>query len=550
MTSKSLTFYDREDRPWPSQRLTSSAIVGHTTTRTSRIWLRAWAPGSYCLIVSLKEIDTSGQPSLRRKQKQPVGATITAVDGTRARVEGRVFVASDVSHATDLTAVFDVDALEPGTRYHYAVFFTGRRQERWEAGRDEPLSFLTEEARPERVVFGLFSCHMPFNGRNVLKMHMWESFREMLELHGANFVIGGGDQVYADGDKKIDIWRWLRKVKSDVSKLPMTEQVAVMVSWYRDIYRGYWGDLEMRRVFRRWPQYMIWDDHEIMDGWGSYTEKELSDTLDSMWEWENVGKNVALARNMFAAAKQAYGEYQHSHNPPTDREQWDYTFTWGRCAFFVLDMRGHRDYGRPTDDKILGAAQFRRLEAWLKGAEATEASVVFIVSPVPTVHLKDFVMNYLDLTLLGLADDLRDEWEHPSNRAEFFRLLNAVFDFSQRHGKKVVFLSGDVHISAAFRLTSQATPAARVYQLTSSGITYCKSPGRALKLAAKKHGVICKRDNNHNAPDIHFERLDLFADNNFGLVSVDETHATVAWDLYGSSDDEKEIIRRKRIFLD
>jgi hypothetical protein len=39
----------------------------------------------------------------------------------------------------------------------------------------------------------------------------------------------------------------------------------------------------------------------------------------------------------------------------------------------------------------------------------------------------------MDLPLLGLADDLRDEWAHRSNWEERNDLLSAVFDYSQQH---------------------------------------------------------------------------------------------------------------------
>lgn len=185
---------------------------------------------------------------------------------------------------------------------------------------------------------------------------------------------------------------------------------------------------------------MIWDDHEIMDGWGSYTKPELANQLDTIWEWETTEQNVKLAHQMFEAAKVTYEEYEHCHNPPTDPGVYDYHFTWGRCAFYVLDMRGQRDYNRVSNDRILGKDQMERLQEWLKSDEATSASALFIVSPVPLVHIENFIVNYLDLPLLGLADDLRDEWAHRSNWEERNELLSAVFDYSQDRKKRVVFL--------------------------------------------------------------------------------------------------------------
>ncbi|MEM7307299.1 MAG: alkaline phosphatase D family protein [Planctomycetota bacterium] len=547
-----LKFYDKEDRPWPSNRLTSSAIVGHTSAKAARIWFRAWTPGDYCLVLSREPIEVDRQPAV----EEDLSAAFTrASNGRKRRLGERVEVLRDVGYGTDITGVFDVRDLEPGTRYHYAVFALDEdRSERWEIGRDHAHSFRTAAPDAESVRFGLFSCHMPFKGRDVRNMHMWQSFRQVLEIYDADFVVAGGDQVYTDGDDGMNIWRWLRKKKSEVARLSKADQIDVMLSWYRDIYRGYWGDLELRRVFRGWPTYMIWDDHEIMDGWGSYTRTELSNTLDSLWEWENKKKNVALAYNMFEAAKQAYFEYQHSHNPKTPAGQWDYSFRWNQCAFFVMDMRGQRSYRR-KQYRILGQTQFRRLAAWLKSPKVRAAKVLFLVSPVPVIHLKDFVTNHLDLTLLGLADDLRDEWEHESNLKERDQLLDLVFKLSEQEGKRIVFLSGDVHISAAFKLTRESTPGAEVYQLTSSGITYCKAPGKALALAAKKNGelkLFKPKRGQRKGPRTFFRRLDLFVENNFGLVTVGgaEDPGRVAWDLYGASDDENEIVRRRRVVLD
>lgn len=542
-----LKFYDKEDRPWPGARLTSGAIVGHTTSTSARIWVRAWEPGTYCLIVAEREIDKAADP-------KPAGTRavdlVSRSNGASKRLACRLHAAK-IGYDTDLTHVFDVTGLAGGTRYHYAVFRKdGSRAEPWEVGRDEAHTFRTPPAAPERVTFGLYSCHMPFKGRSVHNMHMWESFHEALELAGAGFVIGGGDQAYSDGDPKVSIWEFLRSRKKELIKLPKADRIEVMHSWYRDIYRGYWGDVALRRVFRSFPQYMIWDDHEIMDGWGSYTPDELSNHLDTLWEWENKGRNLTLARSMGEAAKRAYFEYQHAHNPGTPAGQWDYTFDWSLgLRFFVLDMRGTRDYNRAAN-RILGLKQLGRLEAWLRVLERDrEAEVAFIVSPVPVIHLSEFIANVADLPLLGLADDLRDEWEHESNQKERDRVLDRVFEYSAKARKRVVFLSGDVHVAAAFRMTRGSHPDARVYQLTSSGITFAAAPGRALQLVVREAGTL---DHSAGGKPTSFRRLHVFPDNNFGLIHAERRAGggvDLAWDLYGSTGEPDEIVKLRRVDL-
>ncbi|MDH3440877.1 MAG: alkaline phosphatase family protein [Gammaproteobacteria bacterium] len=540
-----LKFYDKEDRPWPSNRLTSSAIVGHVTTTTARIWVRVHKPGTYCLIVSETEIDSKLRPAV-----SPAGKVMLREGQLRPQPFRGQSHCKKLDYSTDLTSVFWIRKLNAGKRYYYALFDCADRDEPWEIGRDYPHCFRTAPSRSENVTIGLYSCHMPFKGKNVLNMNMWQSFMELLEDTDADFTIGCGDQVYTDGDKRLSIWAWLKSHKDEMLALSDDEQQDVMLSWYRDIYRGYWGDEWLRKVFRNYPSYMIWDDHEIMDGWGSYTQKELSQELDTIWEWENEKQNLRLANNMFEAAKKAYGEYQHSHNPDTDENQWDYSFSWSQLACFVFDMRGHRRYDRrPGRSKILGDDQWDRFENWLKKPQTINSPAVLIVSPVPVVHVSSFITNTLDLPALGIADDLRDEWEHHSNRDGRKRLLKNVFDFSQRYKKPVLFLSGDVHLGAAFKLQREGMTNAKVFQLTSSAITYAKSPGKLLKLVVRNRGTI---DVGANNPRTSFERLHLFEDNNFGLIHVRKKPrkpAEIMWDLYGSSGEEDQVIRLKRVRL-
>lgn len=550
--ARNLEFYDREDRPWPNNRLKSAAIIGHTTDHTARIWVRVRKCGSYMLVVSESEI-----PSGRISDTTLPGddqITLEIIDENAANTVAGRFQKHSFTFDTDLTHVFDFSCLPSGTELFYAVIAEDPAivEKQWQVGRDASHSFRTRDTASTDVTFGLFSCHMPYDGHNLVNMEMWDSFQEILEIAKADFVIGCGDQVYADGTSSINIWKWLRKVKDDLPK-NKKERIKIMKSWYRDIYRGYWGPLSLRKVFRRYPTYMVWDDHEIMDGWGSYTTDELSDRLDSLWEWENQKKNLGLAKDMFEAAKAVYGEYEHSHNPKTKPGQFDYSYEWGDCAFYVMDMRGHRDFTR-AQNKILGKAQLERVLAWLASPKVQKAKAVFIVSPVPVVHVSEFIVNHLDINLIGAADDLRDEWEHESNWTERDKILDAVFDFSAKQKKTVVFLSGDVHIGAGFKLSRKSQPDARIYQLTSSAITYHLSHWKrsALELIVRNNGTLgAEKSVRENNPTT-FRLFHTFKRNNFGIVRTTRGSGgalELSWELYGSTGEEDEIVKLKRIKL-
>jgi alkaline phosphatase D len=550
-----LDFYDRgPDRPWLNRLLTNAAIVGHTTTTSARLWVRVWEPGEYWLLLSRESIEIDGKPDVDAATKE---AKVQLEDGTTRPLPGKLWL-KKFSFETDLTGIFELTDLEPTTRYYYCVFSAHERSDRWELKPDHVWrTFRTQSNDGDSlpINFGVFSCHMPYkkNG-DLVNIPMWDRFAEELEGANADFVMGIGDQVYSDGNKTVSIWQYLKQNKAELLEQAPTreEQIKIMRSWYRDIYRGYWGFRQLQRVMGRYPTYMVWDDHEIMDGWGSYTREELGDQLDTIWEWENTEQNVSLAHQMFEAAKATYEEYQHSHNPTTNDGHYDYHFTWGHCAFYVLDMRGQRDFNRTTDDKILGQDQMDRLNKWLGSKEALSSSALFIVSPVPLVHIKNFIVNNLDLPLLGLADDLRDEWAHESNWVERNKLLDAVFDYSQKQGKRVMFLSGDVHIGAAFRLTRANHSTARVYQLTSSSITYPIPP--LLKLAVQGNGKLGDTDHVEARKRTAFQILHPpFGRNNFAVISISSRpggDVNISWNLYGGTGEEDEIARLKEVQLE
>ena len=45
------SFVYKADRPWPNRRLKVAAIVGHTTTNSTRLWLRTACPGEFEILL-------------------------------------------------------------------------------------------------------------------------------------------------------------------------------------------------------------------------------------------------------------------------------------------------------------------------------------------------------------------------------------------------------------------------------------------------------------------------------------------------------------------
>jgi alkaline phosphatase D len=216
-------------------------------------------------------------------------------------------------------------------------------------------------------------------------------------------------------------------------------------------------------------------------------------------------------------------------------------------------MRGHHDVEKDTKLDpylILGKAQFERFTQWLLSKEVKEATSLFIISPVPILHWTSSILNYLDFG--SNKDDLMDEWGHETHHWERNQLLEATFKQINTSGKIVVFLSGDVHCAASFRLHHKNYPSAKVYQVTSSAISRKPAP-KVSTIGIASNGTM-------EGNDLVFcEKLYSFAGStNFAMIRVktENNHPEITVDLYwpgnNSSDhtvpDNEEVTRKRLLF--
>lgn len=530
------TFIFKNDRPWPNPRMKRAVIVGHTTATSTRLWVRTAQPGDYTLLL---------YPGRKDKQDNLYeGFKSVPYDVSVLPPYVRTLSFS-TDFETDTTHVLDIDDLEPLTEYRYALYGTDEAgNSRILLGQDQRYRFRTMPEAAAPLSFAFFSCHMPydttlFGQTETTSMAIWECLNETLERYyqdDLRFVIGGGDQVYTDGVDTLNIWEFLNKTmcRQDGALLPTQDD---MVSWYRDIYRGYWGFGSVRKVFANYPTYMIWDDHELGDGWGSYIfrSRKKDDELKNLFpDYTSKGLRrrdcFKLLERMEAAGKRVYREYQHAHNPETPAARFDYSMQQGETAFYFLDGRGYRDVNRDKH-RILGTAQLRRFRRWVRGLDVCETPYVFIVSAVPILHVKPWILNKDEsfwARWRKLEDDLRDGWEHDMHEPERKALLRILFDAAEG-GFRVCIVSGDVHTSAAFRI-KKPNREATIYQLTASAITYNNPLWKRwiLGQAVPEQG--------RSSDGYDYERLALYTDSNFSTVSVNPESDELAFHLFGKQE--------------
>lgn len=523
-------------------KLDSASVVGHTDTQSARLWIRAYKAGTWTLVWSTTEF----QGDLRTLDQQSITNFLTS-QGIAAEQR----LSHEFTYASNLTHTFDLTGLKPDTVYFYALMSEDTKLERrTEIGYDKPQWFQTMATNMQAFSFGFYSCHDPFHANG--SFGAWPLFQDSLARNNARFVIGGGDQVYVDCQNKKwfpDIWEWLkdnkdelldahRKPDNSIDKSGVARYLLDVYRWY---YRVYWQFPHVREVYARYPQYMIWDDHEIMDGWGSRTNAERLKHIARFFERDDPETDAMLVNLMWRAARYAYFEFSHSHNPPTiiDLEksedcQWDYAFSQGGIPFYVLDMRGHHDVERDSYS-LLGRAQFERFAQWVAKGAATGAKTLFVVLPVPIVHWNSIAVN-AGTIFGGAKDDCMDEWEHRSNHSERNVLLETVFSALEERGQTLVCLSGDVHSAAVFRLSHAKYRRAKIVQVTSSAISRMPA-GKLAAIGLADSGTMAGHEQVHQ--DYVFGHTD---DKNFAMLRVmSDQSATVDLHWPGGTEGESVI---------
>jgi len=381
-----------------------------------------------------------------------------------------------------------ISGLTPNTRYHYKLWTNAACSIPLDLQglSENELCFRTlSDSEDDQIDFLMMSCHNPtvsradgFDGHAV-----WADIPQIISGESnknVRFALLVGDQVYAD--------EWQLRVLA-----AKTEEERVGL--YLDVYRTFWSSIHYRRVLCSLPAMMMWDDHDITDGWGSTLDSFAPNSTDFKPEWQRL----------FQTASSAFSAMQASRNPEplssAPGEGFDSCFKIGKWGFVLLDLRTHRNL---LKNQLMTPAQAARIKAWItSNKEGMHA--VFVVSPVVFSHgtpvLDDFVvsiwphvMSAVDWlakftkwgkgmrskfgkNLGDIRDDIRDSWGAEENAAQTDMILDYFFELQNdpEHPVSVVILSGDIHTSGYANIYSSDplhTERASIPHITSSSVAY------------------------------------------------------------------------------
>lgn len=294
---------------------------------------------------------------------------------------------------------------------------------------------------------------------------LWRDIVEEHRKEPFHLLLHGGDQLYADEvwQAHPDLSAWQRATRADREAAPFTPEMGeaargFYLSRYLDVYSQPATAAMMARV----PSLMIWDDHDIVDGWGSHP----SWMLDSA-----VAQGVfAAARRFFRLMQLGLAPEEVSPNlPDTEGRSLGWRCVFPRLGILAPDLRSER---RP--DRVMGEAGWRTLERSL--ADLDGAETLLLLSSVPALGPR---LSWVEKVIGALPhvdkykDDLRDQWQSRFHRREWSRFLTLMERQVSGRGRRLAILSGEIHLATRGEMKVKD---GIVHQFVASGISHPPPP--------------------------------------------------------------------------
>lgn len=268
-----------------------------------------------------------------------------------------------------------ITGLTADTEYHYQVSFNSINFiPEGLVNADLTFRTLTVDSASD---FVLMSCHgveqweKNHRGKSDRTWTMWTKLSHFLKVSPEiRMGILGGDQIYTDKTFNRRLIYWMRRMKFET----------IQDSFWA-VYYKHWSHAEYRKVLARLPTFLMWDDHDIIDGWG--TRSESRDWLLKN-RWQKYGVHAEKAFYSFQSCR---NDGRLSHLTHT------FFFKQGRTAFLGMDLRTERD---GTKGVMLSAEHKQQIEDKITKYE-DEIDQCYILSPVTVTRMGDKMESFLGI---------------------------------------------------------------------------------------------------------------------------------------------------------
>ncbi|OAA49312.1 Alkaline phosphatase D-related protein [Metarhizium rileyi] len=342
--------------------------------------------------------------------------------------------------------------------------------------------------------------------RDVLRKHARAPFHVML---------GGGDQIYNDGIRingPLRKWTDIRNPKKR-AEFPFPESLrAECDDYYLKNYIRWYNSSPFALVNGQIPQVNIWDDHDIIDGFGSYVDNFMrcdvfrgiggtahkyyllfqhhlppppstytSDHLDANGDTPGPDPNQLV--NTFVADPKLGTQYIRGTKPGpyvAEHSLSIYTRLGARMAMLGIDARTERtrrQVNYPETYRLIFERLGRELGEAVSSGRPIKHLILLLGIPIAYPRLT-WLENILRSPIIGpvkflnrrfgvggglfnqfdgsvdLLDDLDDHYTAKTHKVERKDLVEGLQQIAAKFSVRITILGGDVHLAAVGRFYS------------------------------------------------------------------------------------------------
>jgi hypothetical protein len=345
---------------------------------------------------------------------------------------------------------------------------------------------------------------------------LWNDVLRVHKQRPFHVMIGGGDQIYNDSvrvDGPLKDWT---KITNPIRRQAHEfngELRAACDEYYYNNYVRWYGHEPFKTANGRIPQINIWDDHDIIDGFGSYVDAFMKSsvfrgigsvafkyyclfqhhipppkstyTTDTPETMETVNGTAGIDPRQLEDTFVLEEEEEDSRwilgNRPgpyvQERSRSLYMRLGRRIAFVGLDARTERTRHQINYPDTYDAI-FTRMEREVAAANGEIKHLILLLG-VPIAYPRlAWLENFITSPLMGpirllnkrfglvgglfnkfdgqvdLLDDLDDHYTAHHHKRERKELVLRLQEFSKLYSIRITILGGDVHLAALGRFYS------------------------------------------------------------------------------------------------
>ncbi|KAH0530583.1 hypothetical protein TsFJ059_005189 [Trichoderma semiorbis] len=303
--------------------------------------------------------------------------------------------------------------------------------------------------------------------RDVLNAHQTQPFHAM---------IGGGDQIYNDcvayDSPLFDEWLQINVAEKKLNAAFTPELQAELESFYLERYCTWFSQGLFGLATSQIPMVNMYDDHDIFDGYGSYSHPDMSSPVFSGlgrvgFKYYMLFQHQSIVTETEASEPSwILGEQPGPYIQEVSRSL--YMSMGGKVALLAVDARTER-----TEDTVLDEKTWEKITSRMY-AEIRRGQVehLLVLLGVPIAYprlvwLENILTSKLMTPVKALGrtgvlgkhmnnidggyeilDDLNDHWTAKNHKKERTIIIEDLQDLAIDRSVRITILSGDVHLGA------------------------------------------------------------------------------------------------------